>query len=128
MEPGRMRISYAPGTKGIRQPSEIPRLEAGFGASACQRWGMLQLANRAKLGPGVSTFSTSFVLIPWNQNKTGGKFRNSRDRKSTRLNSSPIVISYAVFCFKKKIGRGTAGRAGARARRYWCAAQLRLWY
>src|SRR5437773_6477621 len=26
----------------------------------------------------------------------------SRDRKSTRLNSSHITISYAVFCLKKK--------------------------
>src|SRR5258708_22312074 len=28
--------------------------------------------------------------------------RNSRDRKSTRLNSSHQIISYAVFCLKKK--------------------------
>src|SRR2546429_3425276 len=28
--------------------------------------------------------------------------RNSRDRKSTRLNSSHGYISYAVFCLKKK--------------------------
>src|SRR2546426_2329337 len=28
--------------------------------------------------------------------------RSSRDRKSTRLNSSHLVISYAVFCLKKK--------------------------
>src|SRR5437588_6508199 len=27
----------------------------------------------------------------------------NRDRKSTRLNSSHTVISYAVFCLKKKI-------------------------
>src|SRR2546426_5925418 len=27
----------------------------------------------------------------------------SRDRKSTRLNSSHLVISYAVFCLKKKM-------------------------
>src|SRR5256885_6586088 len=27
------------------------------------------------------------------------------DRKSTRLNSSHLVISYAVFCLKKKIAR-----------------------
>src|SRR5688500_19341498 len=27
------------------------------------------------------------------------------DRKSTRLNSSHLVISYAVFCLKKKSGR-----------------------
>src|SRR5256885_3178062 len=26
----------------------------------------------------------------------------ARDRKSTRLNSSHLVISYAVFCLKKK--------------------------
>src|SRR3989454_8011104 len=28
--------------------------------------------------------------------------RDPRDRKSTRLNSSHLVISYAVFCLKKK--------------------------
>src|SRR2546426_4832980 len=27
---------------------------------------------------------------------------DDRDRKSTRLNSSHLVISYAVFCLKKK--------------------------
>src|SRR5256885_10419846 len=30
------------------------------------------------------------------------KFPATRDRKSTRLNSSHLVISYAVFCLKKK--------------------------
>src|SRR5438034_4327676 len=30
------------------------------------------------------------------------KFQVSPDRKSTRLNSSHTVISYAVFCLKKK--------------------------
>src|SRR5438132_8178591 len=29
---------------------------------------------------------------------------DSRDRKSTRLNSSHTVISYAVFCLKKQMG------------------------
>src|SRR5439155_25685646 len=28
--------------------------------------------------------------------------RRERDRKSTRLNSSHVAISYAVFCLKKK--------------------------
>src|SRR5690349_24186091 len=32
-----------------------------------------------------------FLLLP-----------NTRDRKSTRLNSSHVEISYAVFCLKKK--------------------------
>src|SRR5438034_3632809 len=32
------------------------------------------------------------------------------DRKSTRLNSSHTVISYAVFCLKKKKNKGTIDR------------------
>src|SRR5207302_11066770 len=32
----------------------------------------------------------------------GGGKRARRDRKSTRLNSSHVKISYAVFCLKKK--------------------------
>src|SRR2546426_4772565 len=32
----------------------------------------------------------------------GGVQSQRRDRKSTRLNSSHLVISYAVFCLKKK--------------------------
>src|SRR2546426_5209477 len=31
-----------------------------------------------------------------------GRLRRREDRKSTRLNSSHLVISYAVFCLKKK--------------------------
>src|SRR5947208_15558456 len=31
-------------------------------------------------------------------------FRDGEDRKSTRLNSSHQIISYAVFCLKKKSG------------------------
>src|SRR5439155_3919429 len=31
-----------------------------------------------------------------------GHFRPEKDRKSTRLNSSHVAISYAVFCLKKK--------------------------
>src|SRR5699024_11442808 len=30
------------------------------------------------------------------------KIRETKDRKSTRLNSSHVSISYAVFCLKKK--------------------------
>src|SRR2546426_8890751 len=33
---------------------------------------------------------------------TRGAAEPLRDRKSTRLNSSHLVISYAVFCLKKK--------------------------
>src|SRR5256885_6684099 len=40
-----------------------------------------------------SVVPSSIVLIGRNR---------CRDRKSTRLNSSHLVISYAVFCLKKK--------------------------
>src|SRR2546426_2999484 len=43
------------------------------------------------------------------------------DRKSTRLNSSHLVISYAVFCLKKKnrIFTGLATRASSLAPSVW---------
>src|SRR5256885_5593702 len=45
---------------------------------------------------------------------------SSRDRKSTRLNSSHLVISYAVFCLKKKkkkeIQNNSVDLVGQRAR------------
>src|SRR3989454_3625228 len=34
--------------------------------------------------------------------RAGRRLGEDRDRKSTRLNSSHLVISYAVFCLKKK--------------------------
>src|SRR5437899_7064931 len=37
--------------------------------------------------------------LPWFVGKRGHR---CRDRKSTRLNSSHLGISYAVFCLKKK--------------------------
>src|SRR5438874_8990248 len=37
--------------------------------------------------------------------KVVAELRTRRDRKSTRLNSSHVEISYAVFCLKKKIDR-----------------------
>src|SRR5438034_11340715 len=49
--------------------------------------------------------STGWDIERWLRCSQGG-FRSGicgkRDRKSTRLNSSHTVISYAVFCLKKK--------------------------
>src|SRR5207249_6189536 len=40
---------------------------------------------------------------PWRGRRGArGRGRFGRDRKSTRLNSSHVSISYAVFCLKKK--------------------------
>src|SRR5438552_14898460 len=40
----------------------------------------------------------------WRAAGNGCRASASGDRKSTRLNSSHQIISYAVFCLKKKIG------------------------
>src|SRR5699024_11441788 len=47
---------------------------------------------------------TSFAEVP------EARARLAEDRKSTRLNSSHVSISYAVFCLKKKRRRPNARR------------------
>src|SRR5690606_40741430 len=48
---------------------------------------------------GVVNLSGAYLgRVPWT--------RAYRDRKSTRLNSSHVKISYAVFCLKKKNAYG----------------------
>src|SRR5690554_385708 len=50
---------------------------------------------------GFTTFqsnSLAHINLAWNDYYLW----NGRDRKSTRLNSSHVRISYAVFCLKKK--------------------------
>src|SRR5690349_23456227 len=55
---------------------------------------------------GLAKDDVKLVELP----STGDVY--SKDRKSTRLNSSHVEISYAVFCLKKKKARRRAGRAG----------------
>src|SRR5258708_24311718 len=43
----------------------------------------------------------------------------ARDRKSTRLNSSHQIISYAVFCLKKKKKQSKQGRRTGRSESLW---------
>src|SRR5699024_12730575 len=55
----------------------------------------------AVLGATMVTIMHAFGLVG---NLGGGliKIAATKDRKSTRLNSSHVSISYAVFCLKKK--------------------------
>src|SRR5256884_4605573 len=56
----------------------------------------------------------SFSATSWRRRSSrtsGSRARRSRDRKSTRLNSSHGYISYAVFCLKKKIRMLENGQA-----------------
>src|SRR5207244_12062262 len=42
------------------------------------------------------------MLVIWGEHTLVEDFEGRLDRKSTRLNSSHQIISYAVFCLKKK--------------------------
>src|SRR5438034_8301588 len=60
---------------------------------------------RSTLFPYTTLFRSETVHLVKPQsfmNVTGPAERGGEDRKSTRLNSSHTVISYAVFCLKKK--------------------------
>src|SRR5256885_8983727 len=53
----------------------------------------------------IVDLTTGTVKQQFNPGETNGAYDGvlySKDRKSTRLNSSHLVISYAVFCLKKK--------------------------
>src|SRR5256885_13017725 len=65
------------------------RLQGDWSSDVCSS--DLQRADRAVPGGLVRRSSRSH-----------GRGACGRDRKSTRLNSSHLVISYAVFCLKKK--------------------------
>src|SRR5438874_8947868 len=63
-----------------------------------------------ELEPGAHEFATRLALgtlanlqeVDDRIRSRAEHWRISRDRKSTRLNSSHVEISYAVFCLKKK--------------------------
>ena len=42
------------------------------------------------------------IFVFWRFSPEQAIIKRAEDRKSTRLNSSHVVISYAVFCLKKK--------------------------
>src|SRR5947207_6843540 len=74
---------------------------------------MIRRPPRSTLFPYTTLFRSSMACTRPASGSTGreggrscrslGKRRaQRRDRKSTRLNSSHTVISYAVFCLKKK--------------------------
>src|SRR2546426_4357216 len=94
---------YAPAASGNATPTDMiagsnTGLNAG-GALALDSAGNLYVANYygssiTVYAPGASGNATPSTTIA--RSNTG------LDRKSTRLNSSHLVISYAVFCLKKK--------------------------
>src|SRR5205807_4726990 len=68
---------------------------------------MMRPPPRSTLFPYTTLFRSAPATAVPPARPPGGAFRESPlrspgDRKSTRLNSSHLVISYAVFCLKKK--------------------------
>src|SRR5438477_5814948 len=67
---------------------------------------MIRRPPRSTLFPYTTLFRSDFekpYFIVGGEVGHPGKFDLRGDRKSTRLNSSHMSISYAVFCLKKKI-------------------------
>src|SRR5258708_30264652 len=73
---------------------------------------MIRRPPRSTLFPYTTLFRSVLVQVDSHIATVPGGFENwcsmaakldgMRDRKSTRLNSSHQIISYAVFCLKKK--------------------------
>src|SRR2546426_3890815 len=57
---------------------------------------------RTAMKPIQLALGLSFLVAASGAAQSRGLREVRRDRKSTRLNSSHLVISYAVFCLKKK--------------------------
>src|SRR2546426_12717368 len=68
---------------------------------------MIRRPPRSTLFPYTTLFRSAALAPRARRRGGGGRPRRGHarlrgDRKSTRLNSSHLVISYAVFCLKKK--------------------------
>jgi len=106
-------------TGRFKQPFSLEEITSSNAIDFMERSYVNQLVPQKKLGAmvhgvtdngityGASVFQNDFNEIS-NSNPAGtmGALRATvnlaKDRKSTRLNSSHITISYAVFCLKKK--------------------------
>src|SRR5205807_4886655 len=72
------------------------------GADPSEKASMRMRASSDHLPPGCRARNCRYASTEATR-PASAQSRSSSDRKSTRLNSSHLVISYAVFCLKKKI-------------------------
>src|SRR3989454_9210036 len=101
---------------GVERAEEVPQIiechDAGRRSRPSGSHSLRSRTRRPRAGarrrPGPESraptlagrYRRPYVSTPRGRSR-GGRAEN-RDRKSTRLNSSHLVISYAVFCLKKK--------------------------
>src|ERR1039457_4764069 len=80
---------------------------------------MIRRPPRSTLFPYTTLFRSHYWDTHGNNNNEHRRLCGTIDvdRKSTRLNSSHLVISYAVFCLKKKPPRTSS--YGSRSEVYW---------
>src|SRR2546426_4905889 len=80
------RLAYGP------RPGEVDRVAA----AGVMQWIDRQLSPDKIDDAALTERERQFKILEYDAGELAG------DRKSTRLNSSHLVISYAVFCLKKK--------------------------
>src|SRR5205814_4331583 len=86
------RSSDLAGEGGVHEHTDRRRVAADRAAGG----------NRARCPRAPWAGTPSGSTLRWRPPRTPTASRSAPDRKSTRLNSSHLGISYAVFCLKKK--------------------------
>src|ERR1039457_101540 len=80
---------------------------------------MIRRPPRSTLFPYTTLFRSRYFFTRSGCSRTASENEQKYlDRKSTRLNSSHLVISYAVFCLKKKDRRACPTEAASCTRRW----------
>src|SRR3989442_5694620 len=94
------RSTLFPYTTLFRSPGSSAYAMSKFAVRALAEALAFELA---PAGVSVTLVSPGFVDTEIHEvDRRGVRHPEARDRKSTRLNSSHVRISYAVFCLKKK--------------------------
>src|SRR5215469_18411069 len=99
-----MRILYWIGYVVVAVAISVLSGQQGKILLCCFFFLMIRRPPRSTLFPYTTLFRSWSVAEPHSLPPSGPPLpiRVSQDRKSTRLNSSHVEISYAVFCLKKK--------------------------
>src|SRR5207249_8820424 len=92
----RNRLSW-----GDRDPSELPAPWGREAGQRCRPWIRLRPDGFAR-STSAKPFEKARGSLPGSRRTSTTEEPSREDRKSTRLNSSHVSISYAVFCLKKK--------------------------
>src|SRR5438874_6632930 len=84
--------------------SGYPGIGRGFDAVTCASRGLEEQAVKDYIKKNKPTYPQFEAWVKANSKSLTPQAieKHNADRKSTRLNSSHVEISYAVFCLKKK--------------------------